>query len=300
MAIYAIGDLQGCHTELTQLLRQIKFKPDRDRIWFCGDLVNRGPESLLALRHVRDMADNAVTVLGNHDLHLLAQAFMENPPGKKDTLQQILNAPDRDQLLEWLRQQPLVHHDKETGFTLVHAGIHPHWSIKQALGLSAEIQQVLQGDKHVDYYNHMYGDKPAIWSDSLKGWKRYRFITNTFTRMRYCNADGTLNLGAKYAPGSQAKGLFPWYETPARKTEKNRIVFGHWSTLPQAGKHAVNNAYALDSGCVWGGSLSALRLDKEPYQFYQLGCSQKQKPGLKKTASKKHPDSSNAIRQDRL
>lgn len=282
MAVYAIGDVQGCHEELRELLKVIKFNADRDRLWFCGDLVNRGPSSAETLRFVRSLQDNAVTVLGNHDLHLLATAYGDRPPGKKDTLDEILGASDAGELLTWLRHQPLIHRDKSLRVTMVHAGIYPAWSMKQARSYAGEVEDLLRSDRHVAYYSHMYGDKPSRWDDTLTGWKRYRFITNTFTRMRYCDVEGNYSLGIKCAPGGQPPGLFPWYEAPGRKTADHRIVFGHWSTLPQAGQKPINKAYAIDSGCIWGGKLTALRIDHEPFGFHQHGCRQQQKPSLKK------------------
>ena len=281
MATYAIGDVQGCYSELKELLSKIRFNSDCDQLWFCGDLVNRGPQSLQTLRYIRDLGDNAITVLGNHDLHLLAIAYCNNAPGKKDTLDEILSATDRDKLLDWLRCQPLMHHDKKLAVTLVHAGIHPFWSIKKALRLAGEVQSILCGDEHTGYYQHMYGDKPKRWEDDLEGWARYRFIINTFTRMRFCDRDGKHYLNTKCAPGKQPDGLYPWYETPGRKTIDDRIIFGHWSTLPHAGKKVINNTYAIDSGCLWGGRLTAMRIDDKTFEYTRLKCRQKQKPSLK-------------------
>ena len=281
MATYAIGDVQGCFSELQELLSKIKFNSDRDQLWFCGDLVNRGPQSLQTLRFIRDLGDNAVSVLGNHDLHLLAIAYCNSSPGRKDTLDEILNASDREQLLDWLRNQPLLHHDAGLAVSLVHAGIHPSWSLDKALGLAHEVESILSSDAHTDYYRHMYGDKPKRWSDDLEGWSRYRFIINTFTRMRFCDREGKHYLNTKCAPGKQQKGLYPWYETPKRQTINDRIIFGHWSTLPHAGKKVINNTYAIDSGCLWGGKLTAMRIDDGSFEYTRRKCKQKQKPGLK-------------------
>lgn len=278
MATYAIGDVQGCFDELKALLTQIKFKSDRDLLWFCGDLVNRGPKSLKTLRFIRSLEDNAVTVLGNHDLHLLATAYDHKRPGKKDTLDNILNADDSTDILDWLRQQHLAYHDKDKKITLVHAGIHPEWSIKKTLKLAKEVEQILKSDNHINFYKHMYGDKPFVWDDSLSGWSRYRFITNILTRLRYCDTSGRPALNAKGPPGSQAKHLVPWYEVPERKSRKDTIIFGHWSTLPHAGRKSINNTYPIDSGCLWGGVLTAMRIDKKPFQYIHYNCPGAQKP----------------------
>jgi bis(5'-nucleosyl)-tetraphosphatase (symmetrical) len=278
MATYAIGDVQGCYEELKTLLNQIKFNSDRDQLWFCGDLVNRGPKSLETLRFIRALEANAITVLGNHDLHLLATAFHHRKPGKKDTLDAILVADDSDQLIDWLRGQHLAY--SENDITIVHAGIHPRWSIKKTMKLAREMEMLLQGDKHITFYKHMYGDKPPNWRDDLTGWSRYRFITNILTRLRYCNLDGKPALNAKGPPGSQSKDLYPWYEIPERKSKHDKIIFGHWSTLPHAGKKSINNTYALDSGCLWGGALTAMRIDTEPFEYYRLDCPGAQKPSL--------------------
>jgi len=278
MATYAIGDVQGCFDDLWSLLVKIDFKSDCDQLWFCGDLVNRGPKSLETLRFIRDLADNATTVLGNHDLHLLATAYDHRKPGKKDTFDDIFRAEDAHDLLQWLRQQPLLVHDEKIDVTLVHAGLHPHWSLEQAKELAAEVEQVLRGDNHINFYKHMYGDKPHHWQDDLSGWSRYRYITNVFTRLRYCDIHGKLALNSKGSPGSQPANLLPWYEVPNRKTEQDKIIFGHWSTLPHAGKKMLNNTFALDSGCLWGGALTAMRIDAEPFEYIRLKCAGAQKP----------------------
>jgi len=282
MATFAIGDIQGCFDELQQLLVQINFKSDCDQLWFCGDLVNRGPKSLETLRFIRALGANAITVLGNHDLHLLATAYSKNKPGKQDTFKAILRADDSAQLLDWLRHQHLLFYDAEKNITLVHAGIHPLWTIEKAQRLAAEVEQVLQSENHINFYKHMYGDKPYVWSDSLTGWARYRFITNIFTRLRYCDEDGKPSLSAKGAPGSQAEHLLPWYEIETRVSQNDDIIFGHWSTLPHAGIIHINNAYAIDSGCLWGGDLTAMRIDVEPFEYYRFNCPGAQKPPQKK------------------
>ena len=281
MATYAIGDVQGCFDELKALLALINFNSDRDRLLFCGDLVNRGPKSLKTLRFIKSLEDNALSVLGNHDLHLLATAYDHKKLGKKDTLYAILQADDAPELLNWLRHQPMVFNDRENNITLLHAGIHPDWSIKKTLKLADEVEQILRSDNHINFYKHMYGDKPFIWNDSLSGWSRYRYITNTLTRLRYCDAQGKAVLNAKGAPGSQAEHLYPWYEVPGRKSQHDTIIFGHWSTLPHAGLECINNTYAIDSGCLWGGSLTAMRIDEKPFQYTHLRCPGAQKPPAK-------------------
>ncbi len=278
MAIYAIGDVQGCYDELKELLTHIKFKSDRDQLWFCGDIVNRGPKSLKTLRFIRSLEDNANTVLGNHDLHLLATAYDHRKPGRKDTLDKILLAKDSEELLDWLRHRPLAIHNKKKDVTLFHAGIHPGWSIKKTLKLANEVEQILQSDKHINFYKNMYGDKPTTWNDSLSGWPRYRFITNILTRLRYCDKLGRPALDAKGAPGSQAKHLMPWYEVPNRKSKNDTLIFGHWSTLPHAGRKAINNTYAIDSGCLWGGYLTAMKVGKKKVKYTRMNCPGAQKP----------------------
>ena len=280
MAIYAIGDVQGCFDELTALLAQIKFNGERDRLWFCGDLVNRGPKSLETLRFVKSLEDNAITVLGNHDLHLLAVAYITKKHGGKDTLASILQAPDAESLLSWLRHQHLAWYDEKLDISLLHAGTHPDWSISKTLSLANEVEQVLRSEQHIEFYKHMYGNKPANWDDSLSGWERYRFITNILTRLRYCDQRGKPDFSEKGPPGSQAKHLFPWYEIPSRKTRSNTVIFGHWSTLPSA-DNGINNCYPIDSGCVWGGRLTAMRIDVKPFEFIRKVCPGAQKPELK-------------------
>lgn len=261
MAIYAIGDVQGCFDELQTLLKQINFNLGRDHLWFTGDLVNRGPKSLQVLRFVKGLAGDAVTVLGNHDLHLLAVAEGRDRYRHNDTFDDVLNAPDGDELLDWLRHRPLLHHDPELGYTLVHAGLPPQWDLAQAEACAAEVETVLRGRRYGEYFGQMYGDRPDLWSDDLSGWERLRFITNCLVRMRYCDSVGRLALEEKGAPGTQPEGCLPWFEALDRQSAGLKILFGHWSTL---GECAAPGIYPLDSGCVWGGNLTALRLDGEP------------------------------------
>ncbi len=281
MAIYAIGDIQGCYDELIQLLGKINYKDDKDRLWFTGDLVNRGPKSLQTLRMIQAMGANATVVLGNHDLHLLATAYDHFKPGRKDTLDNILKAPDREKLLEWLRSRPLIHADKELGLVMVHAGLHPDWSIDKALSLAHEVESILRSDKHVSFYRHMYGDKPRKWSDSLNSWARLRFITNIFTRMRYCDKAGRVSMSPKGAPGTQPSGLHPWFDIKTRHSRDDKIIFGHWSTLALLNNYPYRNVYPLDTGCLWGGRLTAMRIDKKPFTRISIDCPESQKPKVK-------------------
>lgn len=268
MAVYAIGDIQGCFRELQQLLAHLRFDPGQDTLWFAGDLVNRGPHSLETLRFVRSLGDSAVSVLGNHDLHLLAAATLTNKLKAKDTLHPILDAPDRNELLDWLRRRPLLHHDAELGYTLVHAGLPPQWDLPLAQACAREVETQLRRDDYADYFTHMYGDEPSRWSDTLEGWGRLRFITNCLTRLRYCDAEGNIALAYKGAPGSQPPGLKPWFEHKQRRSWNLKILFGHWSTL---GERDDDGIYPLDSGCLWGGQLTALRLDGAP-QWTRIPC----------------------------
>jgi len=278
MAVYAVGDLQGCIDPLRRLLDDVAFDPAQDHLWFCGDLVNRGPASLETLRFVRDLGDRAVTVLGNHDLHLIAIAYDPHRSAKsKDTLRDVLDAPDREELLEWLRRRPLLHHDAGLGYTMVHAGLPPEWDLEDATSASAELEAVLAGPDFIRFLREMYGDRPDRWSPGLQGMDRLRYIVNCFTRLRYCRADGRLELDEKGPPERAAPGLVPWFRFPGRRSRDLRIVFGHWSTL---GVVSDENVFALDTGCVWGGRLTALRLDGPP----RLSCVECG-PGLRPSAA---------------
>jgi bis(5'-nucleosyl)-tetraphosphatase (symmetrical) len=275
MAVYAIGDVQGCLAPLRRLLYQIAFDPARDRLWFAGDLVNRGPDSLEVLRLARDLGPAALTVLGNHDLHLLAIAAGAARPKRRDTLDAVLNAPDRDALLDWLRAQPLLHHDPRLGYTLVHAGLLPQWDLPLALSLAAEVEAVLRGPDHRDFLTHMYGDQPDHWEPDLRGTDRLRVILNACTRLRYCDANGRMDLGPKGAPGTQAPHLLPWFAVPDRRSADLRILFGHWSTL---GCWQGAGTTGLDSGCVWGQALTAARLDPDGPTLIRVPCAQLARP----------------------
>ena len=270
MPTYAIGDLQGCYEELQELLSEINFDPAGDRLWFTGDLVNRGPDSLACLRFVKGLGEGAITVLGNHDLHLLALGYgCHERSSDTASLNEILSAPEREQLCDWLRRLPLAHHDKQLGFTLLHAGLPPHWDLDEAMARAAEVEQVLRGPDFRGFLSAMYGDEPALWSAELRGQERLRFITNCFTRIRCCAADGRLNLSAKGRP-EDASGL-PWFKLAARKSREEKIVFGHWAALRDCpDDYASFNVFPLDMGCVWGGALRAMRLEDQ--NFFSVPC----------------------------
>lgn len=277
MSIYAIGDIQGCAEELHRLLERLRFDPVRDRLWFAGDLVNRGPGSLEVLRLVYSLDACSVVVLGNHDLHLLALASGNTKHAKKSNLGAILEAPDREPLLHWLRHRPLMHHDATRGFTLVHAGLPPQWSLAEALAGARELEEVLRGPRYHDYLFAMYGNEPGRWSPDLVGMERLRFITNCLTRLRYCTADGTLALKEKGTLATRPKSLIPWFQCPERKTRGDRIIFGHWSSL---GYWDQDNVWGIDSGCLWGGHLTALRVRKrQPLEPIHLPCAGYLTPG---------------------
>jgi len=268
MSTYAIGDIQGCFNELQRLLAVVGFDPCQDVLWFTGDLVNRGPHSLEVLRFIKQLKERAVVVLGNHDLHLLAVAYGNLAHLKpKDTLSAILQAPDREELLEWLRQRPFLHHDSALGCSMIHAGLPPQWDLSQACEYAHEVEEVLHGEKLTGYMENLYGDKPRKWSEQLTGWERLRFITNCFTRLRYCSAEGRLALKNKGTPRLdhlQPQEEQPWFLWSHRASREATIIFGHWSTL---GFYAGDGVYGLDTGCLWGGALTALRLeDKEVFQ----------------------------------
>ena len=268
MAIYAIGDVQGCFEQLQALLDKLQFNTDNDTLWFAGDIVNRGPYSLDTLRFIRSLGNKAITVLGNHDLHLLAIANGRGKQRKKDTIQNILDAPDRDELLDWLMHRPLMHYNKKLNVSLTHAGIYPKWNINDALEFASEVEAVLQSDKSHEFFHHMYGDKPPMWSNALKGWDRLRFITNAFTRMRYCDQQGHLYLHDKSAPGKQPAGIHPWFDF-TNKTQDTDILFGHWSTLNDPDK---KNLFPLDTGCLWGGKLTALKIEPGLSNRIEIQC----------------------------
>ncbi len=287
MATYAIGDIQGCYDELLALLEHIGFNPNRDVTWFTGDLVNRGPKSLEVLRFVRDLGGSAITVLGNHDMHLLAVAAGQTSrPRRKDTLDAVLSAPDREQLLTWLRHRPLLHHDPDLGYTLIHAGLPPQWDLATARARALEIEKELRGDHSMEFFTHMYGDLPDTWDDGLQGWDRLRFITNCFARLRYCDLNGRLDMHDNGPPGSQRPGNLPWFEAPGRASSGESIIFGHWSTLQlNTQVDPEHRVHPLDHGCLWGGPLVAMRLDDGKY--YELACPGWRDPKNRKKARDK-------------
>jgi bis(5'-nucleosyl)-tetraphosphatase (symmetrical) len=269
MALYAIGDVQGCDEELGHLLQTLRFSPNRDRVWFVGDLINRGPDSLGVLRRVRALGDAATVTLGNHDLHLLAVALGRARLRSDDTLDAILVAEDRDGLLEWLRAQPLFHEDDSHNLCLLHAGLAPQWDLHQARQCAREFESALKNDPE-KLFDRLYGDEPDLWDDALAGEERLRFIANCFTRLRYVDANGRLVLRAKGSPKkSQTKSLIPWFEAQDARWRGPRIIFGHWSTL---GFFRNADVIGLDTGCVWGDTLTALRLDVPDAAPVQVGC----------------------------
>jgi len=274
MTVYAIGDIQGCYKELRQLLKKIAFSSDKDQLWFVGDLVNRGPDSLAVLRFIKDLAENAISVLGNHDLHMLGVLTGVEKPRKKDTFEEIIHAKDRDSIIDWVRSRPLVYIEEESKHILVHAGIYPNWSIVEAKAYAAEMEAVLQSDHYLDFINNMYGSEPSVWSNTLEGWDRLRFITNSFTRMRYCTVNAELDMKHKGPPGTQPNNLMPWYKIRNKELRSYRVLMGHWSTLGNVNDPQL---ITLDTGCLWGGSLTAYALE-EPPRFTALACAVTQSP----------------------
>lgn len=274
MAVYAIGDIQGCVVPFEEMLDRLQFEPSHDRLWLTGDLVNRGHHSLETLRLIRRLGHSVVTVLGNHDLHLLAVACGVRQCRTSDTLQPILRAPDRDEIVDYLRRQPLVYCDDgtESGMKtlMVHAGIYPGWRRKQVVGFAAEVETLLRGDDYRQFLQNMYGNTASRWGKPMGKWQRMRFITNVLTRIRYCDQRGRLDFKHKGRLGSQPHHLQPWFKHADIKCKNWRIVFGHWSALGFV-RHA--NVIGLDSGCVWGGTLTAIRLDGESAgKYWQLAC----------------------------
>lgn len=267
MATYAIGDLQGCFTPFQRLLELIRFDPLHDRLWLVGDIVNHGPDSLALLRYLKQTGNTTIAVLGNHDLHLLmvTAGIAKLQPG--DTLQPVLDAPDRDELLFWLRQQKLFY--RQDGYAMVHAGLLPSWTVDQAERLAGEAEYALRQDNYADQFAQIYGNEPDHWQDTLTGYARLRVIVNAMTRMRVCTADGKMNFSFKGSLQSIPHGYHPWFHAPQRASSSHTIICGHWSAL---GLHITDRLIALDSGCVWGGQLSAIRL--EDRKIFQLPCAQ--------------------------
>lgn len=259
MSTYAIGDIQGCFEPFMRLLKNIQFDPKKDTLWLTGDLINRGPQSLETLRFVKNLGKQAITVLGNHDLTLLAvayKAFQYDP--KRHTFNDILEAKDKDELIHWLIHQPLIHHDASLGYTMVHAGLHPHWDLRLAQSLAKEVETTLQQNP-LPFFENMFGNMPNHWDPTLTGFDRLRFIVNCFTRIRFCNLEGHLDLQTTESAENAPSGYLPWYAIPHRKSKGLRILFGHWASLQ--GKCREPNVFALDTGCVWGNCLTAMCLE---------------------------------------
>ncbi|MGH8196393.1 MAG: symmetrical bis(5'-nucleosyl)-tetraphosphatase [Woeseiaceae bacterium] len=269
MAVYAIGDIQGCYDPLRRLLDQLDFHPDKDRLWLTGDLVNRGPHSLKVLRFVRSLGSSAITVLGNHDLHLIAVANgIAHADDSGGSLEEVLDADDCDDLVDWLRARPLAHFSNKLNTLLVHAGLPPGWTVKKTLKRAAEVEAALQGHAYLDFVSRLYGNTPARWSGKLSGNKRLRFIVNCLTRIRMLDEDGRLDFAHKGPPGNARKGLVPWFDYPGARWRGTRIVFGHWSAL---GLVVNPDFISLDTGCVWNRELTAVRLSKRP-RLLQVDC----------------------------
>jgi bis(5'-nucleosyl)-tetraphosphatase (symmetrical) len=282
MAMYLIGDVQGCDAPLQRLLDAIAFTPSRDTIYLLGDLVNRGPGSDKVLRRLMAYGSSARCLLGNHDLHLLAIAYGVRKPNRNDTLDCILQAPDRAVLLGWLQQQnlALALTTPHTRWLMVHAGVLPQWSTDQTLALAAEVEAMLRGPQAPEFFQHMYGNTPASWSEDLQGMDRLRVVVNALTRLRFCSADGLMEFDTKEGAGTAPAGYGPWFDAPGRQTRDCTLAFGHWSTLGWLGRSDV---YSLDSGCVWGGCLTALEIstgaELAAPQRHEVHCEAAQIPG---------------------
>lgn len=276
MALYLIGDVQGCDAALQRLLEKIAFSPSRDHLFLLGDLVNRGPASAAVLRRIIGFAGSATSLLGNHDLSLLAVAHAQRAPHRNDTLDDVLLAPDRQPLLEWLRCQRMA--VQAHGLLLVHGGVLPQWNVAQTLALAGEVEAVLRGPALVEFLSQMYGDQPDRWDDALAGTERLRVIVNALTRLRFCTPEGVMVLRASGGLHQAPPGTLPWFDVPGRRTAQATIAFGHWSTL---GFLRRPDIIALDTGCVWGGCLSGLRLDPAGgrHELVQVPCEQSQAPG---------------------
>jgi bis(5'-nucleosyl)-tetraphosphatase (symmetrical) len=277
MAVWAIGDLQGCYGPTQRLLEKIRFDPAQDQLWFCGDLVNRGGESLETLRLVHSLREQSIVVLGNHDLSLLAisERTVDDQRRVNQDLQRILFADDRNTLIDWLRQRPLLHSDRTLGWMMIHAGLSPKWTTTHAEKHAREVEHRLHGDGRRKLLRNMYGDFPA-WTPALRGIERERAIINIFTRMRYCSTRGRIAFNEKGAPGTQVPGLYPWYAVPGRAERDLKIVCGHWSTLGLFIGHGV---HAIDTGAVWGGKLTALQLDTDELRLVQVPGREVAVPG---------------------
>jgi bis(5'-nucleosyl)-tetraphosphatase (symmetrical) len=273
--IYLVGDVQGCCNPLEQLLQTIDFSPSRDHLYVLGDLVNRGPDSLGVLRRLRGLGHAATCLLGNHDLHLLAVAHGVRKPHRSDTLGGILNAPDRDDWLNWLRQQRLA--VWAHGWLMVHAGIVPQWDVAQTVSLAGEVETMLRSPDIGDFLISMYGNEPARWRDDLQGVDRLRCVVNSLTRLRFCALDGTMEFATKEGVDGAPQGFMPWFEVPGRRTAGTPVAFGHWSTLGLINR---DDLLSLDTGCLWGGQLTAVRVDGATRELIQIECPQALKPGV--------------------
>ena len=276
MGLYLIGDVQGCDAALRRLLEKIGFSPSRAHLFLLGDLVNRGPESAAVLRRAMSLGDAATCLLGNHDLSLLAIAHGQRAPHRNDTLDEVLLAPDREALLEWLRCQRMAVHAH--GLLMVHGGVLPQWDVAQTLALAREVETVLRGRDLIDFLAQMYGNQPDRWHDGLAGADRLRVIVNALTRLRFCTPEGVMDLRASGRPDQPPPGMLPWFDVPGRRSADATIAFGHWSTLGNVRRPDI---IAMDTGCVWGGCLSALRLDPQggAHELIQVQCEQSQVPG---------------------
>jgi len=272
--IYLLGDLQGCGDPLARMLEVVAFSPSRDHLYVLGDLVNRGPDSLGVLQRLSALGESATCLLGNHDLHLLAVAQGVRKPHKSDTVAQILDAPDREHWLNWLRHQKMA--VQAHGWLMVHAGVLPQWDAAQTLALAAEVEAMLQGPELATFLPLMYGNEPSQWRDELQGAERLRCVINSLTRLRFCSADGSMEFATKEGSGGAPQGYMPWFEVPGRRTEGVRVAFGHWSTLGLINR---DDLLSLDTGCVWGGQLTAVRLTDAGRDVIQIPCAQSQKPG---------------------
>lgn len=281
MTVWAIGDIQGCYDELARLIEKLRYDSARDALWFCGDLVNRGGQSLEVLRLVKSLGAQTIVTLGNHDLSLLAIAVRDEAAQAKvnPELRAVLFAPDRDVLLDWLRARPLLHHDPALNTAMVHAGLAPRWTLEQAARAAREVEQRLRGPEHARLLRAMFGNKPDVWSGKLRGNERLRASINMLTRLRYCDVRGRIAFGEKGTPGTQKPGLYPWFAVPGMARREMRIVCGHWSTL---GLFLGLGVAAIDTGCVWGGALSALRLDTDAIEVVSLP-SVRPKPDTKES-----------------
>lgn len=272
---YAIGDVQGCFDDLLRLLDTLDFEPEHDCLWFTGDLVNRGPNSLELLRFVRGLGGSAISVLGNHDLFLLAAAAGAVDVRRQDTILEILEAPDCEELLFWLRHQPLLHHDPRLGFTMVHAGLPPQWDLAEAQARATELERLLQSFDYEDLFRHLHEGEPLCWRDDLSGWERLRFIANCFTQLRYCDRDGRLDLNGERRQASGKRRSLPWFQVPGRASGDLSILFGHWAALSLK-VHKKLRVYPLDTGCANGGRFTAFRL--EDGRAFRIRCKNEAVP----------------------